>query len=317
MLGALTSAPSRASTRDRRRADACHAAPVRSPRHRPGEPAEQSVRRSLDAIASRDRSLRSLVHVDEDAAIEHARRLDAEQAAGALPGALRGRTFVVKDNVDVAGQVTACGSRAHHGRPATQDAPVVARLRAAGAVLVGRANMDELAMGASTATSVHGATRNPHDVRRSPGGSSGGCAAAVAAGLVDLAVGTDTGGSIREPASQCGVLGLAPSPGLVPLGGVVPFDPSCDRVGPLAADPGVLAVALAVMSGADVADPPLPGVARRPPGRGAGRAGGPDEPARCPTPSRGHARAPARPRRGRPRRLAARRAAARSRRTST
>ncbi len=231
---------------------------MRSPRPGPDESVEQSVRRSLDAISSRDRSLRSLVLVDEGAAIEDARRLDAEQDADACRGALRGLTFVVKDNVDVAGQVTACGSRAHHGRPAAQDAPVVARLRAAGAVLVGRANMDELAMGASTATSVHGATRNPHDVRRSPGGSSGGCAAAVAAGLVDLAIGTDTGGSIREPASQCGVLGLAPSPALVPVDGVVPFDPSCDRVGPLAADPDVLAAALAVMSGVDVPDPLAP-----------------------------------------------------------
>ncbi len=219
----------------------------------PGRSAEQAVRRSLDVIGERDRSLRSLVLVDEAGALDRARRVDAARDAGAAPGPLSGVTFVVKDNIDVAGQVTACGSRAHHGRPAAYDAPAVARLRAAGAVLVGRANMDELAMGASTATSVHGATRNPHDARRSPGGSSGGCAAAVAAGLVDLAVGTDTGGSIREPASQCGVLGLAPSPGLVPTDGVVPFDPSCDRVGPLAVDPDVLATALAVMGGTDPA----------------------------------------------------------------
>jgi aspartyl-tRNA(Asn)/glutamyl-tRNA(Gln) amidotransferase subunit A len=113
--------------------------------------------------------------------------------------------------------------------------------------------MDELAMGASTQTSANGPTRNPVDVRRSPGGSSGGCAAAVAAGMVPLAVGTDTGGSIREPASQCGVVGMAPSPGLVPIDGVVPFAPGLDRVGPLARTVEDAAAMLAVMAGS----PPL------------------------------------------------------------
>ncbi len=156
---------------------------------------------------------------------------------------------MVKDNIDVNGQVTACGSRAHGGVAALADAPVVRRLRSAGAILVGRANMDELAMGASTQTSANGPTRNPVDVRRSPGGSSGGCAAAVAAGMVPLAVGTDTGGSIREPASQCGVVGMAPSPGLVPIDGVVPFAPGLDRVGPLTRTVEDAATMLAVMAG--------------------------------------------------------------------
>ncbi len=166
---------------------------------------------------------------------------------------------MVKDNIDVRGQVTASGSRAHDGVPASGDAPVVRRLREAGAILLGRANMDELAMGASTQTSANGPTRNPVDVRRSPGGSSGGCAAAVAARLVPLAVGTDTGGSIREPASQCGVVGMAPSPGLVPIDGVVPFAPGLDRVGPLARTVADAAAMLAVMagsSGPEGADPP-------------------------------------------------------------
>ncbi len=160
---------------------------------------------------------------------------------------------MVKDNIDVHGQVTACGSRAHEGVVALADAPVVRRLRRAGAILVGRANMDELAMGASTQTSANGPTRNPVDVRRSPGGSSGGCAAAVAAGMVPLAVGTDTGGSIREPASQCGVVGMAPSPGLVPIDGVVPFAPGLDRVGPLARTVEDAAAMLAVMAGSPAA----------------------------------------------------------------
>ncbi|VXB24243.1 amidase [Nocardioides sp. AX2bis] len=210
---------------------------------------EGAVLARFRQIESGDGALRSLVLVGEAGALRHARALDDEAADGTEPRPLAGLTFVVKDNIDVAGQVTSCASHGHLGVPAAYDAPVVTRLRAAGAVLLGRANMDELAMGASTATSVHGATRNPHDHRRSPGGSSGGCAAAVAAGLADLAVGTDTGGSVREPAAQCGVLGLAPSPGLVPVGGVVPFDPTCDRVGPIAADAGVLAAALATMTG--------------------------------------------------------------------
>ena len=217
-------------------------------------PVEAEVRRRLSLAEAVDGTLNSLVLLDRDGALAHARRLD-----GAGPGArgpLHGRVVVVKDNVDVAGQVTACASRAHSGRPARRDAGVVARLRAAGAVVLGRANMDELAMGASTATSCHGPTRNPWDPTRSPGGSSGGCAAAVAAGLADLAVGTDTGGSVREPAAQCGVLGIAPSPGLLPVDGVVPFDPSCDRVGLLAADLDLLERALAVAADRATADPP-------------------------------------------------------------
>jgi aspartyl-tRNA(Asn)/glutamyl-tRNA(Gln) amidotransferase subunit A len=209
---------------------------------------EEDVARRLALVERVDPQVRSLVLVDADGALEAAGDLDRAARAGRVRP-LHGVVVVVKDNVDVSGQVTACSSLAHDGRPADHDAPVVQRLRAAGAVVLGRANMDELAMGASTATSVHGPTRNPWDVARSPGGSSGGCSAAVAAGLADLAVGTDTGGSVREPASQCGVVGIAPSPGLVPAAGVVPFDPTCDRVGPLAADITLTARALAVMAG--------------------------------------------------------------------
>ena len=173
-------------------------------------------------------------------------------------GPLAGVPFVVKDNIDVHGQETASGSRATSGVVAMADAPVVRHLREAGAILLGRANMDELAMGASTQTSSHGPTRNPVDRRRSPGGSSGGSAAAVAAGFVPLAVGTDTGGSIREPASQCGVLGMAPSDGLVSLDGVIPFAPGLDRVGPLARSAGDAAAMLAAMAG-HALEPAAPG----------------------------------------------------------
>jgi aspartyl-tRNA(Asn)/glutamyl-tRNA(Gln) amidotransferase subunit A len=211
--------------------------------------AHEVVQAHLDCVQSLNGALNALVRIDEEEALRTAARLDEAVRHGRPVGPLAGVPFVVKDNVDVHGQETASGSRAHPGLVASADAPVVRRLREAGAILVGRANMDELAMGASTQTSSHGPTRNPVDRRRSPGGSSGGSAAAVAAGFVPLAVGTDTGGSIREPASQCGVLGMAPSIGLVPLDGVVPFAPGLDRVGPLARSAEDMAAMLATLSG--------------------------------------------------------------------
>ena len=203
----------------------------------------------LRSVHALDGALNALVRVDADEALRAAARADERVRHRRPVGPLAGVPFVVKDNIDVHGQETASGSRAHPGVVAMADAPVVRHLREAGAILIGRANMDELAMGASTQTSSHGPTRNPVDRRRSPGGSSGGSAAAVAACFVPLAVGTDTGGSIREPASQCGVVGMAPSDGLVSLDGVVPFAPGLDRVGPLARTAADTAAMLAAMSG--------------------------------------------------------------------
>lgn len=211
--------------------------------------AEEAVQAYLHRIAETEPEVHALVRVDGEHALDDARELDLARLRGEHPGPLAGVPFVVKDNIDVRRQTTTCSSAAAGEVVALYDAPAVARLRAAGAVLVGRANMDELAMGASTRTSTFGPTSNPWDLRRSPGGSSGGSAAAVAAGLAAFAVGTDTGGSVREPAAQCGVVGMAPSPGLVPLDGVVPFAPDFDRVGPLAWSVSDTAVVLAVMSG--------------------------------------------------------------------
>lgn len=212
-----------------------------------GLSAVEVVRAHLDRISLTNPELNALILTQTERALESASDLD--RRAGGPTGALAGVPFVVKDNIDVAGQITACGSRAHSGHPARIDAPVVRRLVGAGAVLLGRANMDEVAMGASTQTSACGTTRNPVDPRRSPGGSSGGCAAAVAAGMAAFAVGTDTGGSIREPASQCGVVGLAPSPGLVTMDGVAPFAVGLDRVGPLARTIQDVGLVLGVMAG--------------------------------------------------------------------
>ena len=212
-------------------------------------PALEVARAHLARIAA-DTS-NAVVLVDEAATLAAATRVDSDPAG--LP--LAGVPFVVKDNLDVAGQVTVAGSRAHTGVPAPADALVVRRLREAGAVLLGRANMDELAMGASTQTSAYGPTRNPYDARRSPGGSSGGCASALGGRLAPLALGTDTGGSIREPASQCGVVGMAPSPGLVPMDGVLPFAPALDRTGPMARTVRDAALVLGVLAGHALAPP--------------------------------------------------------------
>ncbi|MEJ7832501.1 MAG: amidase [Nocardioides sp.] len=180
----------------------------------------------LTRVLEREDELRCFVHLDLDGA--------HRDLAEPTPGPLAGRLLAVKDNIAVCGAPWACGSPTRQDRPpAAADAEVVRRLRAAGAVVIGTTNLDELAMGASTESSAWGPTHNPHDPARTPGGSSGGSAAAVAAYDV-MAVGTDTGGSIREPASMCGVVGVAPSPGSVPMDGVVDFAPSMDRVGPLA-----------------------------------------------------------------------------------
>lgn len=182
----------------------------------------------LDAIADRDARLGAFVHLDADGA--------RAAAARGTAGPLAGQVVAVKDNIAMTGAPWACGSAARHDRaPDHGDAEVVRRLRRAGAVVVGTTNLDELAMGASTESSAWGPTRNPWDETRTAGGSSGGAGAAAAAyGIPN--VGTDTGGSIREPAAFCGVVGVVPSPGTVPTEGVVDFAPTLDRVGPLAVD---------------------------------------------------------------------------------
>ncbi len=223
--------------------------------------AEEVVVAHLAHLTALEPTLHAMVWVDAEAALKQARRIDRHRRRGAALGPLAGVPFVVKDNIDVRRQTTSTGSRAHGGVPALRDAPVVRRLRDAGAVLLGRANMDELAMGASTQTSAFGATRNPWDLQRSPGGSSGGSAAAVAAGFAPLSIATDTGGSIREPAAQCGIVGMAPSHGLVSQRGIVPFAPRLDRVGPLTRDVADAAHLLAAMSGR----PGLAGEALDPP----------------------------------------------------
>ena len=214
------------------------------------------VAAALDRIAARDAALNCFTAVLRDAALAEAERIDRLTAAGGDPGPLAGVPFAVKNLFDVAGVTTLAGSRINRERPpAERDAAAVAALRRAGAVLVGCLNMDEYAFGFTTENTHYGPTRNPHDPTRIAGGSSGGSAAAVAAGLVPLSLGSDTNGSIRVPAALCGVFGLKPTYGRVSRAGVVLFAASFDHVRPFARSVRDLAVAFDALQGPDPADP--------------------------------------------------------------
>jgi aspartyl-tRNA(Asn)/glutamyl-tRNA(Gln) amidotransferase subunit A len=216
------------------------------------------VEAALARIAESDGDVGSFVLVAADEA-----RADARERSRAREplGPLHGVPVAVKDLYDVAGQVSRAGSRVPAGPPALADSPAVARLRAAGAVVVGRTRTHEFAWGLSTQQEVLGGTSNPWDTDRVPGGSSGGSAAAVAAGQVPLALGTDTGCSIRLPAAWCGLVGHKPTYGLVPLDGVVPLASSLDHGGALVRDAADARMALEVLSGRLLAAPaPLRGL---------------------------------------------------------
>lgn len=218
--------------------------------------AVELVGQALDRISRHDPLLNCFTHVRADQALDEAVAADAARARGEVQGPLAGVPFAVKNLFDVAGQTTLAGSRLLAGHAsADRDATVVARLRQAGAILLGQLNMDEFAYGFSTENSHYGATANPHDPDCIAGGSSGGSAAAVAAGLVTLSLGSDTNGSIRVPASLCGVFGLKPTYGRLSRAGAFPFVASLDHVGPFARSVRDLALAYELMQGVDARDP--------------------------------------------------------------
>ena len=218
--------------------------------------AQDHVRSIIDDILRANSRINAFVEITAERALVQAARVDAVIAQGRDPGPLAGVTFAAKNLFDVRGLPTLAGSRINREREAASaDATLVARLEGAGAVLVGTLNMDEYAFGFTTENSHYGPTRNPHDPECTAGGSSGGSAAALAAGLVPLALGSDTNGSIRVPASLCGVIGLKPTYGRLSRAGAFPFVASLDHVGPFARSVADLAAAYDVLQGADARDP--------------------------------------------------------------
>jgi len=205
-------------------------------------------------IENKDKAIFAYLTLMKESALEQARKVDAKIAAGEEIGILEGIPGAIKDNLCIEGVRTTAASKILDNYFAPYDATVITNLKEAGAIFLGKANMDEFAMGSSTEKSAYGPTKNPHDLGRVPGGSSGGSAAAVASDEAVWALGTDTGGSIRQPASFCGVVGLKPTYGRVSRSGAIAMASSLDQIGPITKTVEDAAIILSVISGRDNLD---------------------------------------------------------------
>ena len=216
--------------------------------------AVERIDTALERIAATDERVHAFVEVQAESARQCAADIDRRRSAGESLGALAGVPIAIKDNFTREGAQSSCGSRILAGFVSPYTSTAVARLEAADAIIIGRTNMDEFGMGSSTEHSAHGPTHNPFDLSRCPGGSSGGSAAAVAARMVPLAIGSDTGGSVRQPAALCGVSGLKPTYGRISRFGLIAYASSLDTVAPLATNAADLALVMSVLAGVDARD---------------------------------------------------------------
>lgn len=216
--------------------------------------APEAMAAVLSRIEQSERDFHCYVTIDREGALQRAGEVQAKIDAGELTGALAGVPVAVKDNLCTEGMLTTCASKILDGFVPTYSAEAVLNLEKAGAVIIGKTNMDEFAMGSTTETSAFGVTRNPHDPEHVPGGSSGGSAAAVAAGECFFALGSDTGGSIRQPASYCGVVGMKPTYGTVSRYGLIAYGSSLDQIGPLTKNVEDCAAVLEAVTSHDTKD---------------------------------------------------------------
>ncbi len=212
------------------------------------------VEETFARIARLEPKVDAFLHLDKEGALRRADEIDRRVTAGDAAGRLLGVPVALKDNMCARGLPTTCGSRILEGYVAPYDSHVAERIAAEGGIVIGKTNLDEFAMGSSTENSAFKVTKNPHDVKRVPGGSSGGSAAAIAAGMVPLSLGSDTGGSIRQPAAFCGVVGFKPTYGLVSRYGLVAFASSLDQIGPFAGTVRDAARFTSVIAGHDPRD---------------------------------------------------------------